>query len=102
MEKKRFFVTVDTQQIRETSIPDGHVEFEVSADETELEELRELFRQKDKNASDAVGYIGKPFDEWGADEKRESYDQYQIDIYKKIYELGTQETKNKIGELGII
>ncbi|GAB3793914.1 hypothetical protein [Virgibacillus kimchii] len=101
-EKKHLFVTIDTQEIRETPIPDGRVEYEIRADETEIKELRELFRKKDKNASDAVEYIGKPFDEWGADEERESYDQYQMHIYKKIYELGTQETKDKIGELGII
>lgn len=101
-EKKRYYVTIDTQDIREMSIPDGRVEYEIRAEEKDVKELKELFRNKDKNAADAIEYIGKPFDEWGADQERESYDQYQVDIYKKIYELGTQDTKNKIGELGII
>jgi hypothetical protein len=101
-DKKRYFVTIDTQDIREMPIPDAHIEYEIIANENELKELKELFRKKDKNAKDAAEYIGKPFDEWGADEERESYDQYLIDIYKRIYALGSADTKDQIEELGII
>lgn len=101
-DKKRYFVTIDTQEIRETSIPDGNIEYEIIASKNEIKELRELFSQKDDNAKKAVEYIGKPFDEWGADEERESYDQYLINVYKRIYKLGTEDTKDKINKLGII
>ncbi|MFA1818581.1 hypothetical protein ACDX78_00040 [Virgibacillus oceani] len=101
-DKKHYFVTIDTQDIREESVPDGYIEYEITASENEIKELKELFRKKDKNAEAAIEYIGKPFDEWGADEERESYDQFLIGIYERIHALGTADTKSKIEELGII
>jgi len=100
-DKKHYFVTIDTQDIREVSIQDANIEYEIIANENEIKELKELFRKKDKNAESAVKYLAKPFDEWGADEERESYDQFLIDIYKRIHALGTSDTKTKIEELGI-
>ncbi|GAB3067405.1 hypothetical protein [Virgibacillus ainsalahensis] len=100
--KKSYFVTVDTQEIREISIPDSGIEFEIKANEEEKEELEALFMKKNKNAVDAANYIHKPFDEWGADEERDAYDQHMIEIYRIVYKLGTEKTKAKINELGII
>ncbi|WP_100010969.1 hypothetical protein [Lentibacillus sediminis] len=102
MEKKHYFVTIDTQEIREISIPDSGVEYEITANHKEIEELQELFMKKNKDATNATEYIGKPFDEWGADEERGAYNDHMLQIHKKIFQLGTEETKAKISELGII
>ncbi|MBP1968112.1 hypothetical protein J2Z83_000204 [Virgibacillus natechei] len=100
--QKYYYVTVDTEEIREISIPDNDIEYEITANQNQLEELRELFMKKSKDGKDAAEYIGKPFDEWGADDKREEYQHHLIMIYRKLYELGTEKTKSKIKELGII
>lgn len=73
-EKKHFFVTVDTQDIREMSIPDSGIEYEIIANQNEIEEMEDLFRKKNKNAKDAAKFLAKPFDEWGADDEREAYE----------------------------
>ncbi|WP_390308128.1 hypothetical protein [Virgibacillus sediminis] len=101
-EKKYYYVTVDTEEVREVSVPDSGIEFEIYATEGQVEELRQLFIKRNKRAVDASNYVHKPFDEWGADEERASYDKYMVEIYRKVYELGTARTKEKINELGII
>ncbi|MFC3040318.1 hypothetical protein ACFOGI_08620 [Virgibacillus xinjiangensis] len=101
-EKKQYFVTIDTEEIREVSIPDSGIEFEIEATEGQVEELRHLFIKRNQNAVNASNYVHKPFDEWGADEERASYNKHMVEVYRKVYELGTKETKEKISELGII
>ncbi|MEC5422704.1 hypothetical protein QGM71_04240 [Virgibacillus sp. C22-A2] len=99
--KKHYYVTVDKQEIRDISIPDNGVEYKIIANQKEKEEIEELFRAKDKNEKDAVKFLAKPFDEWGADDKREDYDNKMIELYRKVYELGTSETKREINNLGL-
>lgn len=100
-DRKHYFVTVDTNEIRKMSIPGGGIEFEIIASHKEILEIQELFKRKDKNAKNAVKYLAKPFDEWGADDERNRYDNHLMSIYRKLNELGTVETKSKIKEIGI-
>ena len=99
-EKKRYFITIDTEDIRETSVPDG-IEYEVYASRNEINEIRELFDKKDQDTKNAVKYLAKPFNEWGADHERQKYDDHLIMIFRRIYDMGTEETKANISELGI-
>ncbi|ASN05736.1 hypothetical protein CFK40_12310 [Virgibacillus necropolis] len=100
--RKQYFVTVDTEDIREMSIPDSGIEYEIYADADEIKEVEMLFMEKRKKGKQAVEYIGKPFDEWGADDKRNKYDEYLVRIYQKVYDLGTSTTKEKIAEIGLL
>lgn len=103
MNKKRhYFVTIDKGDIREMSIPDNSVEYEIHATPEEMKEVEMLFVEKRKNAKDAAKFIGKPFDEWGADDERNEYETNLIKIYQKIYNLGTLTTKEKIKEIGLL
>ena len=99
--RKHYFITVDTEDIREISIPDSGIEYEIIASENEIKEIENLFKEKNQNAKDAVKFLAKPFDEWGADDERSAYGEHLIEIYRKIYHLGTEETKEKINELSI-
>lgn len=101
-EKKQYFVTVDKEDIREISIPESGIEYEVYASPNERKEIEMLFVEKDKSAKGAVEFLGKPFDEWGADDERNRYDNNLIKVYQKIYELGTPSTKEKIKETGLL
>lgn len=101
-EKKTYYVTVDTQDIREMSLPENGVEYEIYATPKEVEEIKMLFNGKDQNEKDASKYIVcKPFDEWGADDERNNYDDHVITIYRKLYQFGAKKTKDKIDELGL-
>ncbi|APC48642.1 hypothetical protein [Virgibacillus halodenitrificans] len=101
-DRKHYFVTVDTQDIREVSLPGSGIEYEIIADHNEIEQLNELFMKKDKNEKKAMSFLAKPFDEWGADDERNAYDDHMMRIFQMLYELGTDDTKTKIYELGII
>ncbi|GEN88261.1 hypothetical protein [Oceanobacillus sojae] len=99
MARNKYFVTVDTEEISEVSLPDNGIEYEIYATPEEVKEIEVLFARKDKNAKDAVKFVGKPFDERPVDAKRDSYEEYLIAIYRKLYELGTDETRKGIKEL---
>ncbi len=99
MARNKYFVTVDTEEISEVSLPDNGIEYEIYATPVEVKEIEVLFARKDKNAKDAVKFVGKPFDERPVDAKRDSYEEYLIAIYRKLYELGTDETRKGIKEL---
>ncbi|WP_099158086.1 hypothetical protein [Virgibacillus ndiopensis] len=100
-DRNTFYVTVDTQEIREMPIPESGIEYEIEASQEEIKQIQVLFREKNTNATNAVKYLAKPFDEWGADAERNKYDEHLVTIYRRLYELGTAETKRKINEIGL-
>lgn len=100
-DKKTYFVTVDTEEIREVSVPQAGIEYEVNATLDEIKEVEMLFTEKNKNAQEAAKYLAKPFDEWGTEAERQGYDDYLVRIFRKLYELGTIETQKKINELNL-
>ncbi|WP_164669005.1 hypothetical protein [Virgibacillus doumboii] len=100
-ESKSYFVAVDKQDIQETSMPDRGIEYEIKATPDEVEEIKELFAAKNKDGRKAIKHLVKPFDELSADEKRNQYDGHLITIYRRLFELGTSETKRKISEIGL-
>ncbi|MFC4023162.1 hypothetical protein ACFOUV_04930 [Oceanobacillus longus] len=100
---KRYFVTVDTKEIREISIDDNQVEYEIMADEQDLIRIKQMFSSMEKESKDAIEDSHfRPFDEEKVENERDTYEDSLMDVYKRLYELGTDETKEKIKELGII
>ncbi|GAA0321163.1 hypothetical protein ACW0TQ_00655 [Oceanobacillus sp. M60] len=99
MARKKYYVTVDTEEIREVSLPENGIEYEIYATPEEVKEVEVLFARKEKNAKDAVKFVGKPFDEQPVDAKRDNYEGDLIALYRKLYDLGTDKTKSEIKEL---
>ncbi|UUI04113.1 hypothetical protein NP439_05350 [Oceanobacillus jeddahense] len=99
MARKKYYVTVDTEEISEVSLPDNGIEYEIYATPEEVKEIEVLFTRKEQNAKDAVKFVGKPFDERPVDAKRANYEGDLIALYRKLYDLGTDETKKEIKEL---
>lgn len=99
--RKHFFISIDTEDIREISVPEG-IEYEVIATQDEINGLRNLFHQKNMSTKGAIKFLAKPFNETGADEERRQYDTHLMAIFQCIHDLGTEETKEEIKELGII
>ncbi|MFD2628374.1 hypothetical protein [Oceanobacillus kapialis] len=93
---------ITEKEINKVSVPDRAAEFEIRATHDEVEELEELFQKENKDAKNSIEYLSKPFDEWGADDERNSYDDHLIKVYRTVYHLGTKETKEKINQLGIL
>lgn len=99
-DRKSYFVSLEKAHISEVSVPDS-TEYEILATEDELKQLEQLFNQKEDHEKKAVEFLAKPFNEWGADDERDAYDTKLIDIYNLIYQLGTNETKEKINKMGL-
>ncbi|WP_339227697.1 hydrolase [Oceanobacillus sp. FSL K6-2867] len=101
--KNHYFIAVKEREIREIPVDDNEEEFEIIADDDELSIVRELFLNMKDHANEATSFIIKdPFNDRRADLERNEYEKNLQQVYRKIYELGTEETKAKIQETGII
>src|SRR5690625_1675740 len=94
-ERKSYFVSIEKEEITEVSIPDT-TEFEIKATDSDIAELNNLFREKNKSEKKTVVFVVKALNDWGADDEIEEYDIYLRSIYNLLYQLGTLETKQKI------
>lgn len=48
MVRNKYFVTVDTEEISEVSLPDNGIEYEIYATPEEVKEIEVLFARKEK------------------------------------------------------
>ncbi len=48
MVRNKYFVTVDTEEISEVSLPDNGIEYEIYATPEEVKEIGVLFARKEK------------------------------------------------------
>lgn len=107
MEKKTYYVTVDigphTGEIREQlKQNDAVYDFEIEATPEEISQLEQLFTETQETDFSTFVQAHLPFEtrerskvSWEEDE--------QIDkIYQMIYQLGTDNTKAKMRESGLI
>lgn len=101
MEKTKYYVSV---QARSILADQGAAAYElvILASDREAEQLQELF-DNELNAEDST-FIravipGVPYH---MDDENDAYDYYLIEIYKKIYELGTDETRSHIEKMNIL
>lgn len=103
MTKKQYFVSIAKQEITDIPIPGQGAEYEIIADDQDIETIKQLFKSADQYEKDASSYILlNPFDEWGVDDNREGYAEDIQEVYEILYKLGTEKTKNKISQLGIL
>ncbi|MDY0396353.1 hypothetical protein RWE15_20995 [Virgibacillus halophilus] len=96
-ETKLYYVTVDNADIRENSLPDSGIEFEIAATDNDIKQLEDLFMKRKRFGDYATAYLNKPFNEWGADREREAYAEVIDKIYKKGLPIGyaKNEAKNR-------
>ena len=101
MEKKKYYVSVQSNSIlvEQGATP---YEMEIYATEREVEQLQELLNGKwDADESTFIrGII--PAMPYHLDDENDNYDFYLLEIYKKLYELGTDETKDQIDKMNIL
>lgn len=100
-EKKSYFISLDKERIDEISIPDT-TEYEVMLTNEELEVIKRLIIDNDHRdfwyAMKNITF--KSFDEKRVDDMRKEDDDNLMKTYKLIYHYGTDETKQKLREIG--
>jgi hypothetical protein len=96
-----YYVSVQAGSILED--PEAAVfEFEIRANEEELNRLQELFEELvSMDEAQAFHFTSHPYGTASSEEINEGYDVFMKDIYKLLYELGTPVTKKHIKAMGL-
>ncbi|MCU9614290.1 hydrolase [Caldibacillus lycopersici] len=101
MDKEKYYINVASGEIsRNKTASSWHFEIEATAEE--IKHLRELFRTMDSANLQSFVRSHIPFLEYHVDPENDIYDSGIIQVYKMIYQLGNQETKQQIREMGIL
>ncbi|MBW5447817.1 hypothetical protein GE107_17315 [Cohnella sp. CFH 77786] len=100
-ERKTYYVSVGAGQVLEDKEA-AAFEFEIRANEEELNKLQELFEET-SSADEAAGlhFMG-PITVESAEDRNSDYDAQIQQIYEWIHQLGTERTKRHIESMGIL
>lgn len=101
MDKKTYYVSVQAGSVLENE-GEAAYEFEIVATEQEVEQLQEKFDElsdADNSLALRAHIPGIPYHQ---DEASDNYDYWLTDIYRMLYDLGTEETKQTIANMGSI
>jgi deferrochelatase/peroxidase EfeB len=101
MEKTKYYVSVQARSILADQGAAAY-ELEILASDREVEQLQELFNTEIKEEDDTFVRAMTPGIPYHIDDDNDVYDYYLIEIYKKIYELGTVETQSHIKNMNIL
>lgn len=97
MKKQKYYVGVGSGQItRQPETTDW--EFEIEATEEQIARLRELFERANKQNLDIAYLVLHPLEGRKEEHDLKNYDHTLQEIYRIIYELGSEETKQFIRE----
>jgi hypothetical protein len=102
LEKKTYYVSVGGGEILEPSNMLGNYELEIEATEEEIDLLSELFEESEEAGQDTAARAIIPYRLYHNDKENDAYDDNLIEIYRKLHELGTEETKRHIESMGIL
>lgn len=101
MDKKTFYVSVISGDILADKT-DYPYEFEIEANEEEIQRLESLF--EGKNQADWGSFIRAhiPIMPYHLDKENDYYDANLYEIYQMIYELGNEQTRRDMENLGYL
>ncbi len=100
-ERKTYYVSVGAGQVLED--PEAAAfEFEIRANEEELNKLQELFEETSSAEEAAAFHFVRPVMKYGNEDWNAAYGSQLHDIYKWLYHLGTEETKKHIESINIL
>lgn len=101
MDKTKYYVSVQGNSILSDQGAAAY-ELEILASDREVEQLQELFNSKLKAEDSTFFRAIAPTIPYHIDDENDTYDYYLIDIYRKLYELGTEESKSHIEQMGVL
>lgn len=99
--KDYYYISLVKGTVSKVSVPDT-VEYEVYATPADIEKLNRLLEENhERDVSFAALNIPfKPFAEGEVDEMREKDDDNLDEVFKFLYTFGTDETREKLKEVG--
>ncbi|MDF2962698.1 MAG: hypothetical protein K0S39_4433 [Paenibacillus sp.] len=101
-EKKTYYVAVGPGDILEPAHMHENFEFEIRATDEERDQLQELFEESQEAHDDTIARAVIPFREYHNDKENDAADYYLTQIYRKLHELGTPETRSHIESMNIL
>ncbi|TJY41474.1 hypothetical protein E5161_13815 [Cohnella pontilimi] len=100
-ERKTYYVAVGAGSILEDREA-AAFEFEIQANEEELNKLQEMFEELSSADEAAAFRFPVPPVTASEQERNAEYDHQLHSIYQLLYETGTEETKRHIESIGIL
>lgn len=97
MEKKHYYVTVQQGRVLDDPTVTPY-EFEIIATQEEADELQKLFEHMPANDFASFTEAHIPYKPYHLDQSNDVIDENLSKIYEKIYELGTEETRQFMEE----
>lgn len=101
MDKKKYYVSVKSESIMDHQ-DESPFEFEIEATEREVIQLQELFEEIDDMDNVTAIRAHIPYVQYHDDPENDAYDAKLVEIYSKLHQLGTSETKQHIESMGIL
>jgi hypothetical protein len=99
--KNKYFVSVQARTILPNE-GDAAYELEIEATPEQAGQLNELFELMEEEDNDTYLRLHNPAVVYQSDNVTEPFSQSLQDVYRKIYELGTPETRSHIKSMHII
>ena len=100
MDKKKFFVTVQSGEILENEAQS--YEFEIEATRDEVTDLQYLFEKAHESENETFTEAVTPYVGYHDDPANHAYDHALKEIYRTLHQLGTPRTKKHIETMGIL
>lgn len=99
--KKTYYITLANGEISQLKSASPW-NFKIEATDDEIDQLREYFDQNYSTDWQAFYRAHIPYIEYHHDPQNDAYDETLKNIYKMIYDLGDEETRNHISSEGIL
>ncbi|GIP38116.1 hypothetical protein J31TS4_13960 [Paenibacillus sp. J31TS4] len=106
MAKQTYYVSIAPNEIVPDPLPSNTTQFEILADDGDLARLQDLFEKTTDTENRLVERASTPYEEFEQeeeqDEKNELYDERLQNVYRLIYELGTEKTRAHIRKMDVL
>ncbi|KGX86753.1 hypothetical protein [Pontibacillus litoralis] len=99
-EKKTFYINLGSREISRFKTGNNDA-FSIRATEEQMYELREILNEVFDSDERTFWRTHIPFKHYSEDNDNDEYDGYMRKAYQMIYELGDEDTKTFIHEIGM-
>ncbi|PLR79432.1 hydrolase [Bacillus sp. V3-13] len=99
--KKTYYISVGTGEISQSATASPW-NFQIHATDEEITILREYFEQNYSTEWQNFFRAHVPYVQYHYDRENDAYDETMQKIYRMIYELGDEQAKKHIEEMGIL
>src|SRR5699024_1277999 len=101
MERKKYYINIGSQQIAQTSFENTDT-FKIYANDDELRLLRAKMDNMDGANISSLFRADVYILAYYHDQPNDDYDEQLTEAFQMIYELGDEETKQHIDQIGVL